>query len=78
MDPVPEWQLPEMKPLHVKAGFLGGLAIAVVCTGLTAVHGGALLDIVEVAVATLVPIVLLTLLAARANRRNPGRTSLFS
>ena len=75
MDTVTEWQLPEMRPLHVKRGFLGGLTIAVVATGATALHGGALIDCVEVGVAALVPTVLLTLLSARANRRSPRRAS---
>ena len=75
MDPAPQWQLPELKPLNVKGGFLGGLAIAVAAASGTALRGGALIDIVEVAVAALVPIVLLTVLGARTNRRGPGRTS---
>jgi hypothetical protein len=74
MDPVVSWKhLPEMKPLNVKRGFLGGLTVAAFATGSTALAGRSPADVAEVAVAALVPIVLLTLLATRANRRSPGR-----
>ena len=75
MDPTPEWQLPEIKPLNVKAGFLGGLAITVVTTGLAVITNIAPIGIAEVAAATLVPNVVLTLLSLRSSRRRSGRWS---
>ena len=74
MDPVHGWtHVPEVKPLNVRRGFLGGLTVAVAVTITTALAGHALVDIAAVAVAGLVPVVLLTLLVVRTNRRQPGR-----
>lgn len=76
MDPVRGWtHLPEMKPLNVRRGFLGGLTVAVAVTITTALAGRALVDIAAVAVAGLVSVVLLTLLIIRTNRRSSGHGS---
>ncbi len=76
MDQTPAWtQLPEVKPLAVRRGFLGGLFVALVGTASSALSGRPPADIAEVALVALTPVVLLTLLAIRTNRRlsPPGR-----
>ncbi len=73
MDPVHGWaHVPEVKPLNGRRGFLAGLTVAVSVTVATALAGRALVDIAAVAVAGLVPVVLLTLLIIRTNRRISG------
>jgi len=76
MDPVQGWtDVPEVKPLNVRRGFLGGLTVAIAATVSTALAGRAFDDVAAVAVAGLVPVVLLTLLVFRTNRRISGRGS---
>lgn len=76
MDPVHGWtHLPEMKPINARRGFLGGLTVTVAATVSTALAGRAPADIAAVAFAALVPVVLLTLLMIRTNRRSTGRGS---
>ena len=76
MDPVRGWtHVPEVKPLNVRRGFLAGLAVAVAVTITTALAGRALVDIAAVAVAGLAPVMLVTLLIIRTNRRISGHGS---